>query len=174
MINYTVKKPVYETKTRTINYTVNKPVYETRSRTINYTVMKPVYETKTRTINYTVYNTVQEQKVRTENYTVMVPEQYTKTVTVKGGHWETRTETVPGPMMKRTVREPGTWSYDASTCRCVYCPGKCRTECVQCPPKTVCKKVWVPTCEQKEICCTRYVAKSAALVKSLTRFAVGS
>ena len=24
------------------------------------------------------------------------------------------------------------------------------------PTTTVCKKVWVPTCEQKEICCTRY------------------
>ncbi len=150
MINYTVKKPVYETKTRTINYTVNKPVHETRSRTINYTVMKPVYETKSRTINYTVYNTVREQKVRTENYSVVVPEQYTKTVTVRGGHWETRTETVPGPMMRRTVREPGTWTFDPATCKNVYCPGKCRTECVQGCPKTICKKVWVPTCEQKE------------------------
>ena len=155
-INYTVKKPVYETCTKTVNYTVCKPVYETKSRTIKYTVCKPVYETKTRQENYTVYNTVREQKMRTEQYSVCVPEQYTRTVTVKGGHWETKTETIPGPVMRKTVRQPGTWTYDPCTCKCVYTPGKCHTECVQCPPKTICKKCWVPTCEQKEICCTRY------------------
>ena len=110
---------MYETRTKTVNYTVCKPVYETKSRTVNYTVCKPVYETKSRQVNYTVYNTVREQKMRTEQYSVCVPEQYTRTVTVKGGHWETRTETIPGPVMKKTVREPGTWTYDPCTCKCV-------------------------------------------------------
>ena len=44
---YTVCKPVWETKTKTFDYTVCKPVYETKTKDICYTVCKPVYETKT-------------------------------------------------------------------------------------------------------------------------------
>ena len=131
-------------------------MYETKQRKIPYTVCVPKYETRQREIQYTVYNTVREERVRTENYTVLVPEHYTKTITVKGGHWETRSVCVPGPKMRKLVRQPGCWKYDKSRGKCVYKPGKCRIVCIQCPPKTICKKVWVPTCETKEICCKRY------------------
>ena len=107
-----LEKPVYETHTKTVNYTVCKPVYETKQRTIKYTVCVPKYETRQRTINYTVYNTVREEKVRTENYTVLVPEHYTKTIKVRGGHWETQSVCVPGPKMRKLVRQPGCWKYD--------------------------------------------------------------
>ena len=60
---------------------------------------------------------------------------------------------------RRVVREPGTWVYNPCTCRCCYCPGKCHAECCQCPPRKCCKKVWVPTCVEKEICCTKYVCE---------------
>ena len=141
VIPYTVRRPVYETKQRTINYTVNVPSYETRSRTINYTVMKPVTETRTRTVTSYVREAVP----------------YTKTVTVNGGHWENRSYTVPGKSISRQVQGPGTWTWDPSTCRNVYQPGCCQTVCCETPARTCCKKVWVPTCEQKQVTCTRYV-----------------
>ena len=101
---------------------------------------------------------VPQQETRTREVVRYVtnPVNYTKTIQVNGGHWETVTEEVAGPVQRRTIREPGTWVWDASQCKCVYCPGECRVECVQCPPKTICKKVWVPTCETKEINCVRY------------------
>jgi hypothetical protein len=142
---YTVCKPVWETKTRC--YTVCKPVWETRTKEICYTVCKPVWETKTRC--YTVCKPVWETRTREVCYTVRVPVQYTKTIQVPSGHWETETYEVPGPVHRRCVREPGCWVYDPCTCCCRYCPGKCRVECVQCPPRTCCRKRWVSTCVDK-------------------------
>jgi hypothetical protein len=113
-------------------------------------------ETKEQVINYTVMVPVTETRERTVNYSVTKPVNYTKTVTVRGGSWQTVEEEVAGPMVRRTIREPGTWTFDASTCRNVYCRGEVRTECVQCPPKKVCKKIWVPTCEEKTIDCVKY------------------
>ena len=58
-----------------------------------------------------------------------VPVQSTKTVQVRGGHWATEMVEVSG----------GT---DASGCHC--------------PQKQCCKRVWVPTCETKEVPVTTY------------------
>ncbi len=149
---YTVCKPVWETKQRT--YTVNKPVWETRTKEVPYTVSKPVWETRTR--NYTVNKPVWETRTREVPYSVRVAVPYTKTIQVRGGHWQSQSYTVPGKVHTKTVRDAGTFSYDAAQCRCVYCPGPCRTLTCQAPDRTCCKRVWVPTCESKEICCTRY------------------
>ena len=155
VINYTVKRPVYETHSKEVNYTVMTPVRETHEKVVNYTVMNRVMEAREQVINYTVMVPVTETKERTVNYTVTNPVNYTKTVTVNGGSWQTTSEEIAGPIVRKTVREPGTWTFDPSTCKNVYCPGACRVECVQCPPKTICKKVWVPSCETKEINCVR-------------------
>ena len=141
---YTVRRPVRETSYRTVNYTVRRPVTQQHSKTVNYTVRRPVREMQTRTVNYTVrvpyteqkqvtYNVrrpVREMQTRTVNYTVRVPVQETRmrtvrktirvpytenrTVTVRGGHWETRQETIPGRSYTRRVRTRGSWSYRSS------------------------------------------------------------
>ncbi|HCK42747.1 MAG TPA: hypothetical protein DHW22_14065, partial [Planctomycetaceae bacterium] len=182
---YTVCKPVWETKTRKVCYTVCKPVWETKQRTYTvckpvwetkqrtYTVCKPVWETRTREVPYTTYKAVWETKQR--NYTVCKPVwetrsrdvtyyvrkavPYTKTIQVRSGHWETESYQVPGRTYTRCVRQPGTWKWDPCRCKCVYCPGPCCKVCSQGPPRTCCKRVWVPECHTKEICCTKYVCE---------------
>ncbi len=99
-----------------------KPVYEQHSKVINYTVMNRVVENHEKTINYTVMVPVTETKERTVTYNVTKPVNYTKTIQVKGGHWDTVTEEVPGPVVRKVTREPGTWSYDPCTCKCVLLP----------------------------------------------------
>ena len=64
---------------------------------------------------------------------------------------------IPGPVVQKCVQEPGCWTWDPCCCRCVWCPGKCHTVCVQCPPRKVCKKTWVSEMKQQTINCVRYV-----------------
>src|SRR5690606_28849346 len=109
-----------------IPYTVYRNHIETKTREIPYTVYRNHVETKTREIPYTVYNRVMEQRERTVQYTVRRPVHYTKTVQVNTGHWETVSEERPGPVVRRVVRDPGTWTWDPCACRCVYTPGCCR------------------------------------------------
>ena len=81
--------------------------------------MKPVRETHEKVINYTVMVPVKEECTREVVRVVCTPVNYTKTIQVRGGHWETRTEEVPGPVVRRVVREPGTWVWDECRCKCV-------------------------------------------------------
>ncbi|MEN1681372.1 MAG: hypothetical protein AAGJ46_17455, partial [Planctomycetota bacterium] len=122
---------------------------------INYTVMKPVYETKTRT--YTVHKPVWETRTREVTYHVRKAVPYTKTITVNGGSWQTQSYTIPGKTYYRTVRTAGKCVYNPETCCCEYQPGTCCKVACTTAPKTCCKKVWVPSCTTKEICCTKYV-----------------
>ena len=152
---YTVCKPVWEERTHT--YTVCKPVWETRTKEICYTVCKPVWEERSHT--YTVCKPVWETRTKDVTYYVRKAVPYTKTIQVQSGHWETQEYEVPGPIVKKVVREPGCWVFDPCTCRCRYVPGKCHTVCHQCPPRKCVKKVWVPECIEKEISCTKYVCE---------------
>ncbi len=148
----TVYKCVPETKTvtRTECYTVREP----RTRTCSYTVRKPVWREETREYTVRVPFCREEQ----QEYTVMVPHQETrsttrivckrvnytemKTITVDEGCWETQTIEVP--------------CKPCHTCHRKRCCGKCSC-CDPCVPKTrtVCKRVWVPNCVEKQIECTK-------------------
>ena len=79
-----------------------------------------------------------------------------KTVQVCCGHWETQVIECPGPVVRKCVQEPGCWVWDPCRCCCVYCPGECQIVEVQCPPRQICKKVWVPEVCEKTIQCVRY------------------
>jgi len=81
----------------------------------------------------------------------------TKWVDVQCGEWKTVTETIPGPIVEKCVRTPGTWEVDHNSCCPVYKPGCCKTVKVQCPCKKICRKVWCPKTVRKQVCCTRYV-----------------
>jgi len=87
---------------------------------------------------------------------VCKPVHYTKTVQVCSGRWETQVSEIPGPVVRKCVREPGCWTWDPCSGRCVYMPGKVRVCKVQCPPRKVCKKVWIPEVVEKTINCVRY------------------
>ncbi|MEE2781114.1 MAG: hypothetical protein VX431_02840, partial [Planctomycetota bacterium] len=93
-------------------------------------------------------------------YTVCKPVHYTKTVNVCCGHWETQVTCCPGPVVTKCVQTPGTWEWDPCRCRCCYKPGCCKKVQVQCPPRKVCKKVWVPEVKQKCIQCVKYVRET--------------
>ena len=172
---YTVCKPVYETQdlhtTRSASrcgrparsrfcYTVCKPVYETCEQVCHYTVCKPVCETCTKEICYTVCKPVQETCEREVCYTVCKPVTYTQTVQCCSGHWETQCCEKPGPVVTKCCQEPGCWTLDPCSCRCVYCPGECKTVQCQCPPIACCKKSWVPEVCEKQIECVKYVRET--------------
>jgi len=108
--------------------------------TYTVNICKPVYETCMKEVTQSICK----------------PVHYTKVVNVCCGHWETHEECIPGPVVKRCVQEPGCWTWDPCCCRCVWCPGKCHMECVQCPPRKVCKKCWVSETKQQTIDCVRY------------------
>ncbi|HMP79368.1 MAG TPA: hypothetical protein PKD54_07945, partial [Pirellulaceae bacterium] len=153
-VQYTVRRPVREMQTRTVNYTVRVPVTEQHSKEIM--VRRPVTEQQTREITVNVRRRVTEQQMRTVTRTVRVPYTETQTVTVRGGHWETRQEVIPGRTVSRLVRVPGSCVTDP----CTGCPkwqrGCFQRVCCQLPDRVVCRRCWVPTCETKEICVTKY------------------
>ena len=60
-----------------------------------------------------------------------------------------------GQWLRKCVRQPGCWETDCSGKRC-YRPGPVKKVQVQCPSRTICKKVWVPEICEKQIDCVRY------------------
>ena len=97
-------------------------------KTSTYTVKVPYTEQVEETYTVQVPYTEQVQKTRTVKK--RVPVCSTKTVQVRGGHWENQMHEVP-------------------SCSTDNCGNPC-------PPKMCCKRVWVPTCETKEVQCTTY------------------
>ena len=58
--------------------------------------------------------------------------------------------------MRKVVREKGCWVWDSKRCRNIFKPGTCRIVKVKCAPREICKKVWVPEVQKKQIKCVRY------------------
>jgi hypothetical protein len=165
---YTINRPLVEMLTKEVPYTVNWPVYETLSREVHYVTHVPTYETKTTQIPYTTYHPVTETHSRTVHYSVPNTVHYTQTIPVHSGRWEYRTEEQPGPVLQKCVQEPGCWKWDPCCCRCVYCPGPCKTVQIQCPPIKVCKRVWVPIVTQREVSCSKVVYETRTKVVPYT------
>ena len=154
---FTYQRPTYETLTREEPYTVCIPVREIQTRDVTYTCYVPSYETRKRSIPYTTYRTVRETGTRTISYCVPRTECYTKTIQVPSGHWETRVVECPGPVVQKCQQSPGCFDWDPCACRSLYKPGASQKVDVQCPPIKVCKRVWVPCVEEREITCHRTV-----------------
>jgi hypothetical protein len=116
---------------------------------IPYCTYKPVYEKHVRQVPEVKYQCVTEYRNETRVSYVQEPVYTEKCVKVCGGHWEERTECIPGPIVTKCCRLPGTYVFDPCTCTTKYCPGEVVRQQYQCPPTTVTKKVWVPTVETK-------------------------
>jgi hypothetical protein len=151
VVSYTTFHTVYESFTQVVPYTVYRPVYETHTAVHNYTTYRPQYDTVSQPVAYTVYRTVHDTVMRPVPYTVCRKVPYTETIPIHSGCWQTYTEEVPGPVVTKCIQEPGCWEWDPCCCRCVYKPGPCRKVQVQCPPRKVCRRVWVPRVDYKEV-----------------------
>ena len=103
---------------------------------------------------------MQETCYRTECYTVCEPVVEEKIIKKDCGEWKTEVIECPGPIVTKCIQEPGTWTFDPCTCKCVYVPGCTKQVQVQCPGRTICKKVWVPKIVEETVKCTRYVKKT--------------
>src|SRR5262249_47990786 len=80
----------------------------------------------------------------------------TKQICVKTGDWHTESCFVPGPVVNRCCRMPGTWTFDPCTCTSHYCPGPVVNYCVQLPGRHICKRIWVPREEIRTVTCCHY------------------
>ena len=175
---YTVSRPVYETKQvqrrfnvlrpvqETTNYqrryTVSRPVYETKQVQRRFNVLKPVYETTTYQRSYVVRKPVVETKMVEEPYTICRPVTTSRKIVEQCGYWETRFETIPGPVIERQVAvDPCGGVY--ATKRGHHCgtPVCTTTVAVQCPPRVVRRRVYVPQAVERDVTETRYVAETA-------------
>ena len=154
-----VRKPCYQTCYRNVCYTVCKPCYQTCYRTVCHQVRKPHYQTCYRDVCCTGYHTQTQTCYKDVCHTVCRPITETRCENVCGGEWQIVKECVPGPVVDRCVTDPGSFCFDENSCCCVYKPGCCRTEKVQCPPRVCCKKVWVPKTYTRNVCCTRWVSE---------------
>ena len=141
-VNYTVRRPVTEQRPAhgqlhrqatcyrkalegSHDLYVRRAVKENKQRTVHYTVRKPVTETTMKTVTSHVRKKVSETKMRTVTSIKRVPYTEMKTVKVRGGHFETRTEVIPGRSYTKIKRTRGSFSTDPCTgCR-TYTPGCC-------------------------------------------------
>lgn len=122
------------TEERTCTYNVVRCVPETSQVEETYTVMVPQQRTHTETymvrrpvteqveVKYMVRVPQREQRTGHRLVRRLVPEQRTRTITVRGGHWETQ-------------------MYQVQGCDACGCP----------VTRTCCRRVWVPTCETREV-----------------------
>jgi hypothetical protein len=137
---YTYNRPVMQTLTREVPYTICRPVYETHSRDVQYMTYHPVTETRTRTVSHTVYHPVQETRTRTVYHSVPRKICYTKTIKVHSGRWETCVQECPKGSEQKGVQKPD----------------------------RVCKRVWVPHVEEREVTCSKIVYDQRAKVVPYT------
>ncbi len=150
---FTYQRPVYETITQQVPYTVQRPFVETQTCEVPYTTYARSYETRVRSVPYTVHNTVSETTTQTVYYRVPREVCYTETIQVPTGHWETRVEEYPcesDQEMKGAQKQ--------SSC------GKGGTI-------KVCRRVWVPGVETKEVSRTKtvYDLKSMEVPRTVNR-----
>lgn len=156
----TICRPVYQTCYREVTQRVCRPVYNTCYRQCNYTVCRPVYNTCYRDVTCTTWRTESQTCYRDVCYTVRRPIHETRNVEYCTGEWKTETYHVPGPVVTKCVRDPGTWELDPCTGCCCYKPGCCREVQVQCPGTTCCRRVWCPRTETRQVCTTRWVCET--------------
>ena len=149
---YTYMRPVVQTLTREVPYTVTRPVRETLTRDVSYLTYYPVCDTQTRMVSYTVQHPVQETHTRTVYRSCPRKVTYTKTVPVHSGRWQTCVQEVPAGKCSDGVQKGG---------------GK-----ESCETKRVCKRVWVPHVEYRQVtrCKTVYDLRAEEVPYTVTRY----
>jgi len=151
----TVHKMVPVTKT----VTVKKPVWVEEEVQVTKKKMVPV--TKTVTVKKAVWSTEAVEKTRTECRRVPVTE--TKLVTVCGGHWEDQmVEVACGGSSDSGCGRKHCGLFHKHRRHCGGCCEPAADACGGCEETAttlVCKKVWVPSTEQREVSCTHYVTE---------------
>jgi hypothetical protein len=149
---YSYMRPVVQTLTREVPYTVTRPVRETLSRDVTYLSYYPVCDTHTRMVSYTVQHAVQETHTRTVYRSCPRKVTYTQTVPVHSGRWETCVTEVPDRKCSDEVKK----GADKESCK----------------TKRVCKRVWVPHVEYREVtrCKTVYDMRAEEVPYTVTRY----
>ncbi len=128
---YSYMRPVVHTLTREVPYTVSRPVRETLNREVSYMTYYPVCDTHTRMVSYTVQHAVQETRTRTVHRSCPRKVSYTKTVPIHSGRWETCVQEVPVAKCSDGAQKG--------------------SEQKSCGTKRVCKRVWIPHVEYREV-----------------------
>ncbi len=143
---FAYQRPVFETVTQQVPYTVYRPHIETRTCDVAYTTYARSYETRVRSVPYTVHHTVAETQMHTVYY--RVPRQVcgVKTVQVRTGHWETRIVEYPRHALGHGKAEQKTdvSQKGADSIR-------------------ICRRVWVPRIETREVPYTKTVYEVKAI-----------
>ena len=134
-------KTCYQTVVEEQCKTVWQNCYKTIEKECHYTVCRPVWECVEKECKKIVCKPVWEEKQ----------------VKVCCGEWKEEKYFCPGPVKTVKHRDPDTCCYDPCTCKSIRIPGKCWTECVQCPGTWKCKKVWCPREECRTVRCCKYV-----------------
>jgi hypothetical protein len=148
---YTYMLPVVQTLTREVPYVVNRPVMETLTRDVPYVTYVPVQDTHTRVVSNTVYHPVRETHTRTVYRSVPRKVTYTKTVPIHSGRWQTCVQEIPAATCDDSKQKGG--------------GGSCQTQ-------RVCKRVWVPHVEYREVtrCRTVYDQRAEEVPYTVTRY----
>ena len=172
-ICYTVCKPVWETKTRC--YTVCKPVWEDQDPLLHG--VQAGWETKTREdllhgvqagvgnqdpLLHGVQAGLGRPATREVTYYVRKPVHYTKTITGASRPLGNRRRTRSPARFVARVRPRARLLVVQSVHLLLLLlprqvPHRVRASARRCK---CCKKVWVPECIEKEICCTKYVCEA--------------
>src|SRR5262249_20526589 len=148
-----------ETHYREQRYTTYRTEVQNYQVPVTYCTYHPVYETQTRMVPVTRSRIETDYRTETRVSYTVEPVTTQRVIQVNTGHYETVSDYVPGPVVTRCVRLPGTCSFDPCTCTTNYCPGPVVQQQVQCPGRTVCRKVWVPGTECRTVCETHNVCR---------------
>lgn len=154
---FTYQRPVYKTVTQQVPYTVYRPHVETRTKEVAYTSYARSYETRVQSVPYTVHHTVAETQMQTVYY--RVPRQVcgTKTIQVRTGHWETRIVEYP----RRTLAHPKGEQKSAAEQKVDVSQKDVSQKGAD--PIRICRRVWVPRIETREVPYTKTVYEVQAM-----------
>lgn len=160
---FTYQRPVFETVTQQVPYTVYRPHIEVRTCEVAYTSFARSFETRVQSVPYTIYHTVAETHMQTVYY--RVPRQVcgTKTVQVRTGHWETRIVEYP---RHAWCQRKLAWGHgDAEHKADVHQKDVSQKDVAQkgADPIRICRRVWVPRIETREVPYTKTVYEVKAI-----------
>lgn len=142
-VPYTYHRKITEVQMREVPYTTYHRVTETQVREVPHLTYVPVTETRVCSVPHTVYQKVEEQQTRTIYHSVPRTIHSTRTIQVRGGRWETCVVDVPGEPSQKGATQP----------------------------TKVCKRVWVPCVEEREVteCRTVFDQKAEVVPFTVTR-----
>src|SRR5207237_966851 len=114
-VRWTTYRPEYTQHVKECRYVVQKPTYQEYQVPVRWTTYRHEYQQHEVDVPCVTYRTEMEPRQRTYTTVTCEPVWTEKQICVATGEWQAESCYVPGPVVNKCCRMPGTWTLDPCT-----------------------------------------------------------